>query len=357
MSRIGPIYILTEARDRQITGGQKYNHYFYTELERFPVSLKYLTDDMLIRSRIPFFYNIIYLRLLFFRDMKILILDSRMYTRSVFILMLMGIFRPAIRIVCIHHHFNYLARMPRFLRPIDRMLELFFLHCCHTIIVPSPYTRDLCKRYRLDSRIAFIPIGFNKEDRPLGIPGKPGTGKSILYMGSVNRRKGTDLLVRAFSEVKRKDIQLHIAGTYTNGRFYRKIRSIIIKNGLQDKVVFHGRVEEQTISELFREAYCFLFPSRYEGFGMVIAEAFGYGLPVIAFNNSAMPYLIENRKNGILVKNGEIKEFAEAVDYLLDNKFEWDNYRQHALDSFRGLPSLDEMKKGMRKWIDNAIKP
>ena len=356
------IYILAEESDRRVTGGQKYDHYIFKSFEQCSSSVKYLTDDMFLRSRVPFLYNLIYLRLLFIGDMRMLILDSRMYTRSLFILMLMRCFRPSVRIISIHHHFNYQARQLGVLRPFDRMLELGFLHCCHYVIVPSPFTRDLSERHALQEKIVFLPIGFSNkagEDRQVDkarAGGEPAGTRVFLYLGSVNRRKGMDLLIRSMAMVRQGDWHLNIAGSYREDRYYKMVWRIILKNGLEKKISFLGRVEEQRITDLFRSADCFLLPSRYEGFGMVIAEAFSYGLPVIAFDNSAMPYLIKNGKNGILVKDGDHRSFAGAIESMLGPDPKREAYHEHALQTYRDLPTLKEMQDGMRTWIKKLLK-
>ena len=52
---------------------------------------------------------------------------------------------------------------------------------------------------------------------------------------------------------------------------------------------------------------------------MVIVEAMSFGLPVVAFDNTAMPYNVRNNENGFLVENRNVKEFALKMDTLLMN--------------------------------------
>lgn len=68
--------------------------------------------------------------------------------------------------------------------------------------------------------------------------------------------------------------------------FYRRLRSLT--RGVEN-VLFTGFVSDQDLSVLYRKAIAYLFPSRYEGFGLPGLEAMQYGLPVIASNRGSLP--------------------------------------------------------------------
>lgn len=68
------------------------------------------------------------------------------------------------------------------------------------------------------------------------------------------------------------------------------------ENGLEDVVSFSGRVSDEELRNYYSKAYCFVLPSLLEGYGMVLIEAMSYGLPVIAFNNSAIPFTLRMEK-------------------------------------------------------------
>lgn len=78
--------------------------------------------------------------------------------------------------------------------------------------------------------------------------------------------------------------------------------SLVHLYGLEDVVTFVGRISDEELKSYYSRAYCFVFPSLLEGYGMVLIEAMSYGLPVIAFDNSAIPFTVKNDRNGILVR-------------------------------------------------------
>lgn len=90
------------------------------------------------------------------------------------------------------------------------------------------------------------------------------------------------------------------------------------KLGIQDKVIFSGRVND--IGNHYRKAAIYVMTSRSEGFGLVITEAQSFHLPVVAFD---VPYgprnLIAHEKNGFLINAFDIDNMAEKINLLIDN--------------------------------------
>jgi len=85
-------------------------------------------------------------------------------------------------------------------------------------------------------------------------------------------------------------------------------------------VILTGAVSEHLLLDYYNLADVFVFPSVLEGFGLVMGEAMSCGKPVVAFNNSAIPEVVENGRSGFLVSPGDKTEFVKKVLLLLNNK-------------------------------------
>lgn len=105
--------------------------------------------------------------------------------------------------------------------------------------------------------------------------------------------KGLDLMMESFEEFCKQDDewQLDIIGA---GDLWNQIVADAKKRGIEDRVNFVGYTNEP--EKYYLNSSVFLLPSRWEGWPMVIMEAFEFGLPVIAFHTGAMDLIIDDGK-------------------------------------------------------------
>jgi glycosyltransferase involved in cell wall biosynthesis len=76
-----------------------------------------------------------------------------------------------------------------------------------------------------------------------------------------------------------------------------------------------GRVEKEELADLYTAAGCFVFPSRYEGFGLPCLEAMACGCPVAAYRNSSVPEVVDGA--GVLVVDGDAAALGAAAAALI----------------------------------------
>ena len=118
--------------------------------------------------------------------------------------------------------------------------------------------------------------------------------------------KAVEILVK---EKSMDHLTLNIVGDNVRERgLYQDLKDYSDKAGLGDKVTFRGRVEERELKDLYMASRIFVFPSLWEGFGMVLAEAASFGLPIVTTDAGAIPYLIKDGINGLLIPPGVRKE-------------------------------------------------
>ncbi len=139
--------------------------------------------------------------------------------------------------------------------------------------------------------------------------------KFLLYLGTLQPRKNILVIIEA---LKNLDLQLVLAGNREAHNFDQKIDEAIEKNGLQDKIIFAGWIDEEDKPILLQMADCFVFPSLYEGFGIPIIEAMSAGTPIIC---SDIPVFREIGKDAALFcdpKNSQ--QFAENISKILTDQ-------------------------------------
>jgi glycosyltransferase involved in cell wall biosynthesis len=139
----------------------------------------------------------------------------------------------------------------------------------------------------------------------------------LLYFGRLDViQKGLDTLLQAVAILARKrpEVELRIAG---RGKDMERVRSMSRELGVERNVRLLGAVDEAERQRLFAGAAVQLMPSRFEGFGMVAAEAMAAGVPLIAAAAGSLPEVVDAPRGGLLVPPGDAAALAEAADRLL----------------------------------------
>jgi glycosyltransferase involved in cell wall biosynthesis len=138
-----------------------------------------------------------------------------------------------------------------------------------------------------------------------------GAGSHLLFMGRLSPEKGADLLVSAWSS----DLgSMLVAG---EGPSRRDLESSAVMHGSSVRFLGH-RTPDQCIT-LLRSARALVVPSRaYEGFPVVLVEAFAHGVPVIAPDHGPFPEIVEHGVTGLLFRPGDADSLADRMRELSD---------------------------------------
>lgn len=137
----------------------------------------------------------------------------------------------------------------------------------------------------------------------------------LLFVGRVDdRRKGLDVLLKAFKIVLTKtDARLVVAGS-GNQEPFRELSSSL---GIASQVIFTGFVDDLTLQKLYSICDVYVCPSRLEGFGLSILDAMAAGKPIVATKIGAIPEIIKQGENGLLVQDNDGNELAMAITHIL----------------------------------------
>lgn len=173
----------------------------------------------------------------------------------------------------------------------------------------------------------------------------PLKNKNVIAVGRYTWQKGFDLLIEAWESVAviHPDWTLHIYGLGDKESY----QIIAREKGIEDKVTCHSFAEN--VYEKYRESSIFVLSSRYEGFGLVLAEAMATGLPSVAFNCPDGPSdIITDGVDGILVENGDTRKLAEGLKYLISHEEERVLYGKNARENMKRY-NKDTI---MQEWIN-----
>lgn len=170
----------------------------------------------------------------------------------------------------------------------------------------------------------FVKPNFVHPDPGAG----EGKGQYALFVGRLSNAKGVQVMLRAWQNAD--DLMpLKIVGDGPLGPLVKQTTA-----GLR-ATEWLGHVPRAVVLDLMRRASILVFPSVwYEGFPLVIVEAFATGLPVVASNLGAMSSIIENESTGLHFEAGDHRGLADTVRWVASNPAELDKMRRKARREF-----------------------
>jgi phosphatidyl-myo-inositol alpha-mannosyltransferase len=207
----------------------------------------------------------------------------------------------------------------------------------------SNFVRNICPT----AKIALIPNGVT----PYKLIHKVSSNPVLIFLGRIEvNQKGLDLLIESFSQLKRSDISLIIAGSGIASEM-KLLNNLISKTKYYNRIQLIGRVDEVQKRNLFSKATCLILPSRFETFSLVALEALANQIPLVSFDIPGLAWIpksdrsIANQLNSnsltVAIKRViDHPKFGSKISqsgYLFSTSFNWDklelDYRKF-IDSF-----------------------
>jgi glycosyltransferase involved in cell wall biosynthesis len=165
----------------------------------------------------------------------------------------------------------------------------------------------------------------------------------LLYAGTIEERKGLVILIEALTKLKKYDFVLTIAGdTSKFPKYSDSLMKMLSSQGIEDRVRFAGRVSDSELAGLYVETDIFVFPSFWEGYGMVVAEAMSAGVPSVASRLPSLEGLLEDGVNGLYFNTGDANDLAEKLGSLMSNEKLLASLSLSAYEKSLTLKSWDE---------------
>jgi glycosyltransferase involved in cell wall biosynthesis len=238
----------------------------------------------------------------------------------------------------------------------------------HPLALESGLSPDVAERFRTSERLALsaaraVVVTSEMTATTLaagyGVPparitaAQPGTDKPkspviratahpphLLCVGTVTPRKAHNVLVDALAQIDRLDWHCTIAGSLTRAPdTAAALQRQIADKGLRHRVTLTGEIADLT--PLYAQADLLVSSSRYEGFGMAIAEALAFGLPIVAARGGAVADVIP-ADAGVLVPADDPAALAAALRRVIEDRIYRDDLAAGAAAAGEKLIGWDQ---------------
>ena len=185
------------------------------------------------------------------------------------------------------------------------------------IIFLSEKTRDEFVRCGIEKKKTEVLYTFHSYHSNNTFTPQRSNIKTLLFMGTIDKRKGIIDLLKALRQINNYAFHLHICGQINDDTIKDEFLGLLEE--LNEKVTFHGYVNGLEKEELFENADIFVLPSYGEGMPIVIMEAMAKGCAIISTEVGAIGEIVK-KENGILIQPGDIDALKEALKYFMDDK-------------------------------------
>jgi glycosyltransferase involved in cell wall biosynthesis len=189
-------------------------------------------------------------------------------------------------------------------------------------------------------RLRVLPNVVDGATFTLGVNGTRPEPNRLLFVGSMRKVKGVDVLLKAVRLLidRGRDVQLAIIGeSFYEGhrRDEAMFRRITSELRLDDRVAYLGGKEPAELAKEIQRSALLVLPSRRESFGAVLVEALACGIPVVATACGGTEDIVNDRV-GILVPPEDPEALAHGIEMVLDRRDTYDpqKLRAYALESF-----------------------
>jgi glycosyltransferase involved in cell wall biosynthesis len=184
--------------------------------------------------------------------------------------------------------------------------------------------RIFCAHHAVDNSMYNRPVSGEEIERLRDRLDISSGDRIILYVGRLEEGKGLEVMLRAFSQLKERDVKFVLAG---KGTAQARLEQLAKSMGIADRTCFAGYVPIEETPTWYAAAYALVLASvtasngHRECWGLVVNEAMNQGVPVVASDavGAAAGGLIKNGENGFIVPEGDVAGLACSLQALLND--------------------------------------
>jgi glycosyltransferase involved in cell wall biosynthesis len=176
----------------------------------------------------------------------------------------------------------------------------------------------------------------------------------ILYVGTLEERKGPLDLCEAFTALEFHNIELALVGRRAShpSAYFDQIENLARQD---PRIRLCGVLDDEEVCALFNRSDIFVLPSHWEGFGIVLLEAMKHGLPIVSTRISAIPELVRDRVDGILVEPRNSQALRSALTELIVDNDKRRSFAEASRKRFVEIPNWVQESRRFRQGVEDLF--
>ena len=220
------------------------------------------------------------------------------------------------------------------------------------VVVSKSTLDEFIERGFMPKNFSIVHNAITQSDYPMKMTKKDNI-PTICYFGRMKKYKCVDHLLQAYSIVKKKfpSSKLYMLGT---GDFLPYLKKLAVKLSIQDNTTFFGYVSDEDKIKLLSKSWAIVNTSRKEGWGITNIEANACATPVISADVPGLRDSVSKDISGMLYEHGDIKQLADTLISIIDDKDRRKGLSEGALSWARSF-SWDKSAELMLQRCHNVI--
>lgn len=218
---------------------------------------------------------------------------------------------------------------------------------CKAIAAIGSLAQEEYRKYYPQKPVFNIPYYCDLSEFMRDRPSRPRDPITILFCGQMIYRKGVDLLLKSFERVIQAGYRARLLLIGREADLSKMMEGIA--DPVKPLISYAGFQAPSDLPQYFRQADIFVLPSRYDGWGVVVNQALGAGLPLICSDQVGAAYdLIDTNHNGYIFPSGNLDALTNAmIDYIAKP-----NLLKSASEVSYQRAQLWSPASGAKRWVE-----
>ena len=177
---------------------------------------------------------------------------------------------------------------------------------------------------------------------------------NILFIGSVTDRKKPHMIIEAIQRINDKSYHLSIVGPAPNEKYFKELKDLIDKLGLQNQVSLIGPVDRESVKDYYSSSNLMILPSISEGLARVIFESQVAMCPVLVTDAPGMSDIVIDGQTGYVFESNNLDSLSLKIEYIKNNYEEASLVAKNAKGFILSNYSENNFKFSFKKLFDTV---